>query len=282
MCLNSRVNYKLGYGYLHLILLHGLMIRLLVGSTIIAVSLCACISIDVQNSSTSTSNTSPITVSNISTWKSNDIVEYFNELVFGSEFGASNKRCKKWVKNIKIFVAGKYPTYLDAELNKIIKEINNLTGVVKLLRVTSKQDANYVIYFGSGKDYSKIEPNARPYVKDNYGLFWVYWNSNNEIYKGSMYVALMGARDENTQKHLLREELTQSLGIMNDSDKYSKSIFYQGWTHTTEYLEIDKHIIKLLYNQALEANMTKQEINKIIQSKSLLDSLREIHPKGIK
>ena len=49
------------------------------------------------------------------------------------------------------------------------------------------------------------------------------------------------------KKHLLREELTQSLGFFNDSWLYPESIFYQGWTDVTEYSEMDKEIIKMLY-----------------------------------
>jgi hypothetical protein len=51
------------------------------------------------------------------------------------------------------------------------------------------------------------------------------------------------------QKHLLREELTQSLGLLNDSWKYPESIFYQGWTTTTEFTEMDKRLIDLIYNK---------------------------------
>ena len=51
-----------------------------------------------------------------------------------------------------------------------------------------------------------------------------------------------------SQKHLLREELTQSLGLRNDSYTYPESIFYSNWTNTTEYTELDKSLIDMLYN----------------------------------
>jgi hypothetical protein len=63
-----------------------------------------------------------------------------------------------------------------------------------------------------------------------------------------MYVDVVRTTDEEAQKHLLREELTQSLGLTNDSWKYPESIFYQGWTTTTTYTEMDKRLIDLLYN----------------------------------
>jgi hypothetical protein len=63
-----------------------------------------------------------------------------------------------------------------------------------------------------------------------------------------MYVDIIRAKEDDAQKHLLREELTQSLGLFNDSYKYDNSIFYQGWTTTTEYAPIDRELIDMLYN----------------------------------
>ncbi|NOQ36649.1 MAG: DUF2927 domain-containing protein [Methylococcaceae bacterium] len=199
-----------------------------------------------------------------------DVIEYFNELAFGSEFGGESKRCSKWATNMKIFVAGKPPAYLDKELDKIIKEINTLISPIKLLRVNSKRESNYIIFFGSGEGYTNIEPKAKAYIDENWGLFWVYSNRNNEIFRGTMYVDIFRTKNKNAQKHLLREELTQSLGIMNDSYKYSDSMFYQKWSHPTSYSAIDKQVIKLLYNPAIKPNMTKSEINKLIASKGLI------------
>jgi hypothetical protein len=38
------------------------------------------------------------------------------------------------------------------------------------------------------------------------------------------------------------KELTQSLGLLNDSWKYPKSIFYQGWTTTTSFSKMGKEV----------------------------------------
>jgi hypothetical protein len=79
-------------------------------------------------------------------------------------------------------------------------------------------------------------------LKNNWGYFELY------IDTGVMYVDVFRARDIESQKHLIREELTQSLGLVNDSWKYENSIFYQGWTTTNSYSEIDIKLIDLLYN----------------------------------
>ncbi len=194
----------------------------------------------------------------------NKVLGYFNELVFGAEFGGANKRSKKWVRDMKIFVEGEPSPMLDRELDKIIGEINGLIQPVQLRRVNSRRNANYIIFFGSGEDYTRIEPAAIKHIDRNWGLFWVYFNGRNEIYKGSMYVDTIRTRNKDAQKHLLREELTQSLGIMNDSYQYSDSIFYQKWSYVTRYSKIDKEVIRLLYQPEIRPNMTKEEINRLV------------------
>ena len=62
-----------------------------------------------------------------------------------------------------------------------------------------------------------------------------------------MYVDIYKANNIE-QKHLLREELTQSLGLGKDSFKYPNSIFQSSWTQTLNYLKIDKDVIRLLYH----------------------------------
>jgi hypothetical protein len=66
--------------------------------------------------------------------------------------------------------------------------------------------------------------------------------------RGTMYVDIEKITKVDAKKHILREELTQSLGLPNDSYDYPESIFYQGWTETTEYTELDKELIQMLYN----------------------------------
>jgi len=87
---------------------------------------------------------------------------------------------------------------------------------------------------------------SKDLTQHNWGMFSV--NSGAEIRRGEMYIDIYRCHSLNGQKHLLREELTQSLGLFNDSYKYDESIFQQSWTETTEYAPIDRVLIDMLYN----------------------------------
>jgi hypothetical protein len=68
--------------------------------------------------------------------------------------------------------------------------------------------------------------------------------------KGYCFVDMIKTgNDTEAQRSILREEITQSLGLCNDSWKYKNSVFYQGWGTVTEYSDLDKEIIQMLYNE---------------------------------
>jgi hypothetical protein len=170
-------------------------------------------------------------------------VDYFNEIVFNTEFNGKLEKAFKWDKNMKIYVEGKKINYLMIELDDIVLELNNIINTIDIEIVNNPKDANMFIYFGSSDDFYNYCPNvSRSLLTNNWGLFMV------TIVNSYMYVDINRA-NEVEQKHLLREELTQSLGLFNDSYKYPESIYYQGWTTTTEYAPIDVELIEMLYNE---------------------------------
>jgi len=168
---------------------------------------------------------------------------YYKKIVFGSEYGEERTNPLKWIEDIKIYVDGEKKDYLVIELQRILNELNDIIIPIDLEIVTNKQDANFFIYFGSHTDFKESYDLVSPEILEhNWGYFEVYYASAN------MYVDLYRTRNIESQKHLLREELTQSLGLQNDSYDYPESIFYQGWTTTTEYAPIDRELIDMLYN----------------------------------
>jgi len=170
---------------------------------------------------------------------------YFREIALGNEF--SNKVSStpyRWTKNMKIYCYGYRSPMMMNELNRIVKELNDIINPITISVVSNRSEANFIIYLGSYKTFAANHPDIHAErLVNNWGYFQIY---NNE---GLMYVDIVRTSyDENAQKHLLREELTQSLGLPNDSYKYDNSIFYQGWTTTTEYAPIDRELIDMLYN----------------------------------
>ena len=174
-------------------------------------------------------------------------ISYFNEVARSSEFSSQdNGLICKWESDINIFVTGEKPSQLISELNKIVGELNDIIDPININIVDNQSDANYIVCFGSQYDYNELVPASVNYTEHNWGLFMV--NTGEVIRHGSMYVDIHRCEKLRGQKHLLREELTQSLGLFNDSYRYDNSIFQQSWTTTTEYSQMDVKLIEMLYN----------------------------------
>lgn len=175
------------------------------------------------------------------------VKNYYKRIAFGNEFNGDISGEKKWNTDVKIFIIGEPDADLSEELTKILKELNDLIDPIELSITNNRSESNVIVLFGSKSDFIELDSRVEPYVKYNEGLFMIEY-INGEIDYGEMYVNTKGKLTAKEKKHILREELTQLLGLCNDSYMYKNSIFYQGWSDGTEYAQIDKELIKLLYN----------------------------------
>ena len=171
--------------------------------------------------------------------------EYFKKIAYGNEFDANDNSLSKWNQDINIYVVGEKRQHLMDELESIVSELNGLINTIDINIVSNESDANFIVLFGSAQDYNDYDSESIGYTDHNRGLFIVYGGEN--LTRGTMYVDIEEITRDDAQKHILREELTQALGLSNDSYDYPESIFYQGWTETTEYTELDKELIQMMY-----------------------------------
>lgn len=183
-------------------------------------------------------------------------IDYFNEVALGSEYGDTGPRVAKWeVASVALKVNGT-PSASDAIcLDKVIADFNAISTETKLYITKGSSNAN--IYFAPEAEFKNIISN---YVPTNMGYFSVNWTGSRSITSASILISTTGI-NEVEKCHLIREETTQSMGIMKDSHSYSDSIFYDDWTYVNAYSEIDKDVIKLLYGgNGLKPNDDKDTV----------------------
>ena len=187
-----------------------------------------------------------------------DEIEYFTEIALGTEYGDNTQVIRKWNSDIRIKVNG-YPNENDLKaLDQVVSDINEITGdKINVSIVETNQNIN--INFVPLSEFSIC--NAPP---GNYGYFNCKWR-DNVIYECTICVATDDVLLKEERTHMIREEITQSLGLMNDSLKYRDSIFYQGWTQTQRYLEIDRKMIEILYSDYIKPGMGKEEVEYILR-----------------
>ena len=182
---------------------------------------------------------------------------YFAEIGFGAEYASVDEVLHKWQQEVRIKIHGE-PTKADLEtLEQVVGELNDLLGGVGL--ILTQEAANVDLYFSPESGFPAIEP---AYVPVNLGFFRVWFDEQGAIHRGRILIASQGTTQVE-RSHLIREELTQSLGIFKDSWHYSDSIFYEGWTTTTEYGPLDGSAIRLLYSSLLEPGMTRVQVQSV-------------------
>ncbi len=193
-------------------------------------------------------------------------IVYFNEIALGFEFGSYPEITRKWKVPMKIFVGGDPSSALKQEFDRVKNEINSLvTDGFEMIEVQDSLEANFYLFLGSGNDYAGHFPYQSQYISSNWGLFYIIFNQRAELIGGHMYVDTKRA-DDVAQRHLLREELTQSLGLAKDSYRYPNSIFQQDWTTTNDYIDIDRELIRLLYHPNMVVGLDKVGSTAVIQN----------------
>lgn len=202
-----------------------------------------------------TGTTAPITTSSTALAEafSQEALDYFVEIAFGAEFGDADSVIRKWEDDIRIGVFGE-PGEADLEgLATVIADLNFLIGTISIDIVDT--DHNVEIHLVPEARFAEIEPN---YVPGNSGFFWLWWDAHGYIFDARILISTTGITQAE-RSHLIREELTQVLGLMNDSWSYPDSIFYQGWTDVQVFSDIDVMVIKMLYLPEVEVGMQYDE-----------------------
>jgi len=170
------------------------------------------------------------------------------------EYGSSSSVILKWSRDPTIQVHGS-PTADDLDtLSRVISELNELVGGIRLELV--QKEATIDVYFEPESRFASILPE---YIPGNKGFFWTWWDGP-EIVRAKILIASDQAVPQVARSHLIREELTQALGLMKDSSRYPESIFYGRWTTVTEYAEIDREVIRMLYVDSVAAGMTRDQV----------------------
>jgi hypothetical protein len=193
-----------------------------------------------------------------------EVISYFKEVSLGFEYGNAAGLTRKWTKPMVVFVAGKPSAEHLAELDRVTAELNGLFTDGFQIRITeNREDANFVVYFGSRERFTELYPADAKTVARSSGLFHIFWNQSNEITRGYVFIHTMGTSLAE-QRHTIREEVTQALGLGKDSPRYNESIFQAGWTTPTEFAPVDRELIRLLYNPQMTAGANDAEVELIL------------------
>lgn len=182
-----------------------------------------------------------------------ETINYFYELAFHHD--SFPKKCislSKWSNDIYYFIEGDTLTGDKYNILNAVNQINSLQLPIKIHEVLSRDSANLFFVFTPGKNTRAlgraIKESSDDHVK----------SAKIEIHKESDYTINIGPNRRMTILH----EMMHVLGLSGHSYTYLNSLLIKGFTsYTTELPEIDKQVIKLLYEPFFKAGYTCKRFN---------------------
>jgi len=195
--------------------------------------------------------------------------QYFIDIAMRNEILQKDINIHKWTKDVKIHFEGLKYSEFESEKQRVINDLNDLIDEISIDIVNERDEANVIGVFSIYEDYKEnyepifceLLPNATS-VRGAGNMIPI----KGEIQTATFFVNVSEISSGRFSS-IYREELTQILGLPNDTDIYPESIFYQSvdsLTYVTEYADIDKEIIKILYSDAIKPNMNRCQVKKAL------------------
>lgn len=204
--------------------------------------------------------------------KQKAIIDRFNEVAIGSEYGSSCLAVRKWDSTVKIFI--KTDTVYNEQMNFLhakLNEINSINPEFLKIEITKNiADANCTLTMCKYENVKELSPYLVNHLKPNYGGFTTFSYSNYVIYASDVYINT--SKSLKIQKNAILEEVVQSLGLPQDIYTDKESLFYQKKNAEDiiyqSLKDKDKIIIKLLYNPNIKPGFncydTERALRKIL------------------
>ncbi len=196
------------------------------------------------------------------------LMQSFLEVALKNEFDARQSHLKKWREAIHVHMTYEYP---DAEqyqhlVNKHLIHLHQITQH-PIYRASSEQLANLTIILTTEKKWEqfylkKYDVKAQQKLMTSVCMGYMRFGSDNAIVGGTVVIPIDKAIRHRKLVTCIVEELTQVMGLPNDSESVYPSIFNDK-TPNDLLTGLDYLLLKLLYQPQLKSNMDEKQIRQV-------------------
>ena len=199
-----------------------------------------------------------------------EILAYFDELAFSSEYGGYRGTVCKWTEEIVYRIEGEVAAGELIVLSDLAARLNGIPGFPGIRMTDGTDEANFTLYFVmQGELAEYFGENAR--TASGMSRF-TYRTSGGEIVRAEAGVA-SNITPQAAKASVICEEFLQSLGLAADSYTYPESVFYEGYNDSLRPAPIDWAVLELLYSEAIRPGMPRDEA--LAAARRLLESENE-------
>lgn len=152
------------------------------------------------------------------------------------------------------------------EIDTVLQELSSLSTSIPLEKVANQEQANLRLFLGEKEAYvALVEPRAAGIAEGNSGFATIAWNDEFEIIRASACIDVVNFTDRNFLRHVIREELAQTLGLINDTELDDESIFYQFVNNSIAYSPRDEALIAYMLGNELAPGMCESEVMEVLE-----------------
>lgn len=197
-----------------------------------------------------------------------EAINTFLESAFSpDDYGNTYDKIGKWNINVvRIKIIGT-PTQEDLEtLNKAINDINtNVKDFQLKIDNNSLMEPDMEIYFIPHSEFARFSVN--PSEVDGFTLWKVSTsdiyggNSAGEIYKARVIIGT-DQSSQTRRSHVIIHELEHAIGLHHNQNQNSAVCKFG--PDYTEYTDIDKAMIRMLYRKDILPNMSRSQVETIL------------------
>ncbi len=174
--------------------------------------------------------------------------------------GAQQGHLIRWSTGIRVYIEGN-PTRKDLEtINEMFLNLAlRVPDLPNITLISRRENSNVQFFFVPLKQLGNFLPG---YVDGTWGYF--HLNYQSWMIQDAQIGIATDVTDQEARNHLIQEEFTGALGLLNDHFLYSDSILYQPWTTVQHPSEVDWLMLNILYSPLLSPGMEKSKIHSIL------------------
>ena len=204
------------------------------------------------------------------------ILVNMSRIAFGSEYVDQRKeRLQKWVVPLRLgIVTNTYPDYFEDWVREHAKMLAEITGhpielyfsrrikeAGELPEDYASRNINVYLHYAPTNELAKhltpfFTPEELEFILDDATCFANIRKKGDELKIAA--IAFPAELPKNIMRICIVEEITQILGLANDSDAVNPSVF-NDTNEFNELTEHDKLLLRILYNPKLEIGMPRKE-----------------------
>lgn len=174
------------------------------------------------------------------------LLRQFEQIAFRHEFGGVHRqgRLIKWTHPIRVAIRGRGASAYKDEVRRQLAQLSLLTGLkIELISWYATGAPDIEVHF--------VHPGRGQRINRNSVCAAHVFESNYVLHRAKIFITASIPR---LRRHCIAEEITQALGLTNDSTVLRDSIF-NDWSHQLYLSPADELMVRTLYDRRMRPGM---------------------------